>query len=214
MGQWSQDLRQQHCPPPVSGGPDGPGSSWPGPANASPEPGNVDLIPYVSYLPLGHTHFSEPLAERGGPPGQNTRQFGIPKKCVVKWQVLVPHPGGQPEVGFGTHRLGATPAISMALTHGHLEGVGEFGCLFLLFRAMWAPRACRQGWSRRGGRCGVGFPSGERGLRPLGLHRVVQALIPTLPWVPRCLCNVSLFAHGALAVLLPWLPLCSGTPST
>lgn len=43
--------------------------------------------------------------------------------------VLVPHPGGQSEVGFGTHRLGATPAISMALTHGHLEGVGEFPAL-------------------------------------------------------------------------------------
>lgn len=69
---WSQDLRQQHCPFPVSGGPDGPGSSWPGPANASPEPGNVDLIPCVSHLPLGQTHFSEPLAERGRTPGQNS----------------------------------------------------------------------------------------------------------------------------------------------
>lgn len=73
---------------------------------------------------------------------------------VMKWQVLIPHPGGQPEAGFGTHRLGTT-AISMASTHGHLEGTGEFGYLFLLFRATWAPWVCRQGWSRRGGRCGV-----------------------------------------------------------
>lgn len=35
-------------------------------------------------------------------------------------------------------------AISMALTQGYLEGVGDFGHLFLLFRAMWAPWPCRQ----------------------------------------------------------------------
>ena len=74
---------------------------------------------------------------------------------MLKRQVLVhgrelrpsPHPGGPAGRRLWYQQAWGDPRpISMALTQGHLEGVGDFGRPFLLFRATWAPQACRQGW--------------------------------------------------------------------
>lgn len=131
---------------------------------------------------------------------------------MVKWQVLVPHPGGQPKAGFGTHRLGATLAISMGLTHGHLEGVGRIRVSVPALQSHVGTMGMQTGLEEeRGGRVGWDSPVESEGCIPWGStsgtspapHPAVGPLVsvtclslPTVPSLSSCLGCLSALGHS------------------